>query len=296
VVKLTQTIADATHELEADKPYLSQVRGIMNGILNQATKWAAHEDTPAELAKGVVEAVQRRYAMFYDPVWSAAYLLDPVYLVRTAAGFMLPFSELSRHKPPQLPAGDNREARRAQKRQQQQQQQGVEERTLLDDAKACIARLAGKSLAATEQELGVLRVETIPPEISDVCEAMVKREKLADGRVQLAPIEHRRSFWLMHIAPSFPILASAAERLLSAHVTTGASERVWSVAGRVFTKSRNRLGLERARKLMYVACNSKAGMKGVDEEVRLTCNVQSSVVWEDMERSRVRGGKGSRPD
>jgi hypothetical protein len=28
----------------------------------------------------------------------------------------------------------------------------------------------------------------------------------------------------------------------------------------------------------------------------LMCNVQSSVVWEDMERSQVRGGTRSRPD
>jgi hypothetical protein len=72
----------------------------------------------------------------------------------------------------------------------------------------------------------VLRVEPVPPEISDVCEALVKRQKLPDGTVQVAAIAHRRSFCLMHMARSFPSLAAAAERLLSAHVTTGASEHV----------------------------------------------------------------------
>jgi hypothetical protein len=42
------------------------------------------------------------------------------------------------------------------------------------------------------------------------------------------------------------------------------------VAGHLLNKSRNRLKLDRARKLMHVSCNSSAGMKGVDEEVRLT--------------------------
>ncbi|KAJ9521210.1 hypothetical protein QJQ45_022952, partial [Haematococcus lacustris] len=58
--------------------------------------------------------------------------------------------------------------------------------------------------------------------------------------------------------------------VLSAHVTTAAAERNWSVFGQIFSKSCNRLALESAKKIAYIRGNSNAGLKGVDEEVVLS--------------------------
>ena len=55
------------------------------------------------------------------------------------------------------------------------------------------------------------------------------------------------------------------------HATTCASERNWSLWGNLFTKARNRLGKERAEKLIYVRQNinvlQKSRVSVNDEEV-----------------------------
>jgi len=70
----------------------------------------------------------------------------------------------------------------------------------------------------------------------------------------------------------FPLMAEAAGRLLAAHVTSCASERNWSMFGNIFTKTRNRLALERAHKMANIRTNSSSlcEKKGADEEIRLS--------------------------
>ena len=53
----------------------------------------------------------------------------------------------------------------------------------------------------------------------------------------------------------FPLTAAAANKLLSAHVTTGAAERNWSAWGRTYINTRNRLDIATAQKLIYVKAN-----------------------------------------
>ncbi|KXZ43791.1 hypothetical protein GPECTOR_80g151 [Gonium pectorale] len=60
------------------------------------------------------------------------------------------------------------------------------------------------------------------------------------------------------MAASYPALAFVANRVLRMHATTCAAERNWSLWGNVYTKARNRLGKERAEKLIYIRGNSSA--------------------------------------
>ena len=53
--------------------------------------------------------------------------------------------------------------------------------------------------------------------------------------------------------------------------TSCSTERNWSLFGnKYFSKTRNRLVLERARKLAYIRRNSSSGATGADEEVALS--------------------------
>jgi len=61
-------------------------------------------------------------------------------------------------------------------------------------------------------------------------------------------------------------MAAAAIRLMSAHVTSCASERNWSLFGNIFSKTKNRLALERARKIAYVRANSSMSSTVEPEE------------------------------
>jgi hypothetical protein len=54
----------------------------------------------------------------------------------------------------------------------------------------------------------------------------------------------------------FPELAEVVLRLLSLHPTSAATERNWSLWGRVYTSARNALGLKRAKKLIVFCFNS----------------------------------------
>ena len=65
-------------------------------------------------------------------------------------------------------------------------------------------------------------------------------------------------------------MAEAAGRLLSAHVTSCATERNWSMFGNIFSKTRNRLALRRAQAIAYVRENSSIGENIVDQEVMLS--------------------------
>jgi len=70
-------------------------------------------------------------------------------------------------------------------------------------------------------------------------------------------MEAKVNFWRLWGKRSFPALADVAVRLLCMHSTACASERNWSAWGLLYTKHRSRLALERARKLIYIRCNSK---------------------------------------
>jgi len=118
---------------------------------------------------------------------------------------------------------------------------------------------------------GALRIGVLPAELADVCSALHERKELEDGSIQLASAEHRRIFWLNHMQPYSPLVAIAAGRLLSAHVTSCATERNWSLFGNIFSKTRNRLHLEKAQKLAFIRANSSLGQAwGLDEEIRLS--------------------------
>ena len=144
--------------------------------------------------------------------------------------------------------------------------------SLLEDAKAAFVQLAGGGVEgkrAIMKEFGELRMGGVPAMFSDLCETLVERDQQEDGSVQLKPAEYRRKFWQGHMHTKFPLLAAAAARLLSAHVTSCATERNWSLFGNIFSKTKNRLALERAKKIAFIRGNSKEST-GADEEVMLS--------------------------
>ena len=106
--------------------------------------------------------------------------------------------------------------------------------------------------------------------LDGVSVALQARKEQEDGSVTLAKTAYRRNFWLIHIPPQFPLISKAAGRLLSAHVTSCATERNWSLFGNIFSKTRNRLALERAQKMAFIRTNSSNGLKGANEEILLS--------------------------
>jgi hypothetical protein len=76
-------------------------------------------------------------------------------------------------------------------------------------------------------------------------------------RAEVAPVTMRKGVWKRYGVQMYPKLAKVALRLLSAHPTSCASERNWSLWGRVNTAARNALGKKRAKKLITFCFNER---------------------------------------
>jgi len=133
-----------------------------------------------------------------------------------------------------------------------------------EDVLKLVVRLNGGkgSVAVSEaasMELKQLDLGDWGPIMSDAAIFLRKRDYAADPtQLQiLEPVkpEFMRNFWLCKTENKFPLLAVAANKLLSAHATSAAAERNWSAWGRTYTALRNRLSIETAEKLVYVKAN-----------------------------------------
>ncbi len=68
--------------------------------------------------------------------------------------------------------------------------------------------------------------------------------------INLNKPDYDRNFWLSKAEKQFHLLAVAAYKLLSAHATTAAAERIWPAWGRTYDSLRNRLCIETAEKMI----------------------------------------------
>ncbi|KAJ9513357.1 hypothetical protein QJQ45_001389 [Haematococcus lacustris] len=109
------------------------------------------------------------------------------------------------------------------------------------DLAPTVSRLAGASLGAALRELNAFENADWNPAMKRRAQSMLQMQTLQQptqpGQPSFTPIasiEARRAFWKLQAAPQFPILAKAAQRLLSAHASTAAAERNWSVWGHTY--------------------------------------------------------------
>ena len=113
-------------------------------------------------------------------------------------------------------------------------------------------------------EISRVKLGDIPPLMLEDLPFLTRRK---DSQ-QVASASMRRKWWSS--SQEFPLLSQAADRLLSMHATTCATERNWATGGRLYSKSRNRLNLSKAEKLVFIRGDEQGGVgKGVDEEVAL---------------------------
>ena len=235
-----QPISDAIHQVEADRPLLSQMSTIWDTLEVHAQAWAAGltVQRPAEFKRGVVDTFTERKSKHHHVAMDAAYLLDPIN-----------FTAGSNDTRPHLPPFEcfTQEQRKA--------------------IIALIARIAGTDEATVEAELTLAELGQGWDLMKPAAELCMKRTPVEDkhGVVvhTLALVSTRKNFWINLAGKrGYPNLAVAAERLLSLHVTTAAAERNWSAWGRLYTAQRASLGLDKARRLVAIRSRLKADDAG----------------------------------
>ena len=144
---------------------------------------------------------------------------------------------------------------------------------------ALVQRVGG-SLAA--RDLRKLTLTGYPPDMgADVEVVADPKEKAAAAAAAIAAtvgkkrklaamtsMSARMNIWDMHGKEDFPDIVPVVLKLLSCHATSCATERNWSLWGRIYTSSRNAFGMERAKTMISVCTNSRKHC-GDDFEVSL---------------------------
>lgn len=228
-IALISPMCDAIHQLEADKPLLSWLLPTWVKIIRQVRAFEeqhADNDIISGSSVSLVDTVKKRFDTHYDSSWAAAYLIDPMFATEGAQGWYL-FKD-----------------------------RDLLNATKLADALAFIKVLAGPSNAAAVQaEFSRLKLAPLPADMAVDLPFLTARTEEEDGVVKVSDAELRRGWWDVNSA-HFPHIAAAAIKLLSFHVTSCATERNWSVWGRLCTKTTNRRVLERAAKLVTIMTSS----------------------------------------
>jgi hypothetical protein len=111
------------------------------------------------------------------------------------------------------------------------------------------------------QAWAALQLMPLPKKFESLYEVCSSREEVVEGKkikILITPASNRRGLWTNRLSKNgYPLLALCADRLLSMHATSAASERNWSVWGHIFTKYRTRLGLTKGEMLVYIRGNSE---------------------------------------
>jgi hypothetical protein len=96
-------------------------------------------------------------------------------------------------------------------------------------------------------------------------------------REEVASITARKGCWKGYPGGTYPALAAVVIRLMYLHSTSAATERNWSLWGRVYTASRSRLGIERAKRLITFCFNDRAHRTDQDHFKLLLSGVEGEV-------------------
>ncbi|KAJ9525828.1 hypothetical protein QJQ45_009297 [Haematococcus lacustris] len=241
VISLMQPIFNAIQQLEANRPLLSQVMKVWDDLLQWATQWADKFGDPSganpvdwSFVLGVPRLFRDRAMKHYHPAMAAAryWVLDPINFLPTRHGVqpLPPMKDLT-----------------------VEQQQ---------DVKLVVARLAEVAPDAAAEELDNFEMGAWDPDMTRVANIILRMTKATeiDGRTVtvIAPAHQRLTWWQVYAQSKFPILAKAAMRLLSVHVSTCAAERNWSAWGRTFADAhRNTLSIEKAEELVFIQANDE---------------------------------------
>jgi hypothetical protein len=87
VQDLVKIVKVMVNDIEADRPLVSQCLPLWDELRTKVKDWCAQYDkdeTP------VYEIIEKRFNKNYHPAWAAAFILDPLYLLRDSSGKYLP--------------------------------------------------------------------------------------------------------------------------------------------------------------------------------------------------------------
>jgi hypothetical protein len=221
VHSLVKLIMDLVKEMEADRPLVGQCLPLWEELRSKVRDWCEKFDVDDGIALNVVE---KRFRKNYHPAWSAAFILDPLYLVRDASG---------RYLPPF--------------------------KCLAPDQEKDVDRLITRMVSQEEAHLALMelmkwRSDGLDPLYAQAVQ--VRQPDPSTGKMKVANKQSSRLVWETCLS-EFKSLGKVAVRLIFLHGTstgfrcTPPMVRLLSSSGNLASST------NRAHRLVFVAANSK---------------------------------------
>ncbi|KAI3703422.1 hypothetical protein L1987_73483 [Smallanthus sonchifolius] len=225
LVKLVRSIA---LEIEKERPRVGQCLPLWEEVRVKVKEWCVK----FEMDEGNVDKVfDKRFQRNYHPAWAAAFILDPVYLVKDRSGkYLPPFKCLT---PDQE-----------------------------KDVDKVITRLVSREEAHIAlMELMKWRTDGLDPVYAQAVQ--LKQRDPVTGKMKIANPQSSRLVWETYLT-EFGSLRKVAVRLIFLHATSCGFKWNWSVS----KWAQSRTGVEKAQKLMFIAAHSRLerGGFGTDDE------------------------------
>ncbi|CAL5343892.1 unnamed protein product [Camellia sinensis] len=218
LVKLIRSMAE---EIEAEKPLVGQCLPLWEELKRKVKDWCAKfrvAECPVE------KIVEKRFKKNYHPAWSAAFILDPQYLMRDASGkYLPPFKCLTLEQE--------------------------------KDVERLITRLVSRDEAHIAlMELMKWRSEGLDPLYAQAVQ--VKQRDPLTGKMKIANPQSSRLVWETCLK-EFKLLGNVAVRLLFLHATSFGFKCNWSSMRWVCVQRNSSVGLDRAQKMIFIAAHAK---------------------------------------
>ncbi|KAM3248076.1 putative protein isoform X2 [Capsicum annuum] len=221
VHSLVKLIKEMTDDIEVERPLVGQCLLLWEELRAKVKDWCAK----FSIAEGPIEKIiNTRFKRNYHPAWSAAFVLDPLYLVRDASGkYLPPFKRLTHDQE--------------------------------KDIDKLITRLVPREEAPTAlMELMKWRSEGLDPLYAQAVQ--VKQRDPVTGRMKIANPQSSRLVWETCLK-EFKSLGKIAVRLLFLQATSCGFKCNWSFMRWVSLQGHSRVGMDRAQRMIFIAAHAK---------------------------------------
>ncbi|XWS37711.1 hypothetical protein CRYUN_Cryun19dG0068400 [Craigia yunnanensis] len=230
VYSLVKLIRGMVREIEVERPLIGQCLPLWEELRVKVKEWC----TKFNLAEAPVEKIlEKRFRKNYHPAWSAAFILDPLYLTRDTSGKYLPPFKCLTHE----------------------QEKDVDK---------LITRLVSREEAHVAlMELMKWRSEGLEPLYAQAVQ--VKQRDPVTGKMKIANPQSSRLVWETCLS-EYKSLGKVAVRLIFLHATSCGFKYNRSLMKWICVHRPSKVGLERAQKMIFIAAHSKLGRRDFSNE------------------------------
>ncbi|XP_019453237.1 PREDICTED: uncharacterized protein LOC109354892 [Lupinus angustifolius] len=221
VYSLVKLIKGMVQDIEAERPLIGRCLPLWEELRSKVKEWCGKYN----VMEGPVEKViEKRFRKNYHPAWSAAFILDPLYLIKDTSGkYLPPFKCLTR-----------------------EQEKDVDQ---------LLTRLASSDEAhIVLMELMKWRSDGLDPLYAQAVQ--MKQRDPVTGKMKVANPLSSRLVWETCLS-EFKSLGKIAVRLIFLHATSCGFKSNWSFMTKISANKHSRVALERAQKMIYIAAHAK---------------------------------------